>query len=540
MAVVQISRIQVRRGQKNSGIGVPQLSSGEFAWAVDSQELFIGNGSVAEGAPYVGNTKILTEHDNILELASSYRFANEDPAIVYSQKRTLQEKLDEYVSILDYGAIPDGSTDCRENFEKAFDDLFTNAEDKYKKPLFIPNGIYLIQSGNLRIPSDAVIVGENLERTILNIGNNDILFINTAGAGYPFTSSNRPQNISISNITISRESGQVVLSGIKNSKFSNVKWQGEYELGDSVSAMNIREACISWENAITGITVTGIDFVGCRFENAPLAIRLDQTNNSESYITFDNSTFKACETGIYIEGFPNQKTFWNLRDCRFEEIYSHAILTTEGRGMKVSRSLFNNCGNSGNSASAPTSSIISFGDNLDNIIENCSFNRHQNAGVLSNPTAIQAVAEVYNANQVTINDRYYANVAPTDSLTPIAVFSSYNRYTVLNYLLVLGTDQDDSTAGIRFSRSGTITITTGDDLAGLDNISNVSFTDNYSYSPGTLTALGGPLMTNFEFSVAARDIPGGDSGSTTLVLSYRNPIGYGRPGVLSYSITYGV
>ena len=65
MAVIQISKIQVRRGQKNSGIGVPQLSSAEFAWAVDSQELFIGNGSVAEGAPAVGNTKILTEHDNI-------------------------------------------------------------------------------------------------------------------------------------------------------------------------------------------------------------------------------------------------------------------------------------------------------------------------------------------------------------------------------------------------------------------------------------------------------------------------------------------
>ena len=37
MAVVQISRIQVRRGQKNIGSGLPQLASGEFGWAVDSQ-----------------------------------------------------------------------------------------------------------------------------------------------------------------------------------------------------------------------------------------------------------------------------------------------------------------------------------------------------------------------------------------------------------------------------------------------------------------------------------------------------------------------
>ena len=61
MAVVQISKIQIRRGKKNSSSGVPQLSSAELAWAVDTQELYIGNGSTTEGAPYVGNTKVLTD-----------------------------------------------------------------------------------------------------------------------------------------------------------------------------------------------------------------------------------------------------------------------------------------------------------------------------------------------------------------------------------------------------------------------------------------------------------------------------------------------
>ena len=121
MAVVQISKIQVRRGLKNSGIGVPQLSSAEFAWAVDSQELFIGNGSVAEGAPYVGNTKVLTEHDNILELAASYRFADLEPSITESVARSLQNKLDEYVSVTDFGAVADGSTDCVAAFQNALD-----------------------------------------------------------------------------------------------------------------------------------------------------------------------------------------------------------------------------------------------------------------------------------------------------------------------------------------------------------------------------------------------------------------------------------
>jgi len=76
MAVVQISRIQVRRGQKNQGSGLPQLASGEIAWAVDTQEMFVGNGAVAEGAPYVGNTKILTEHDNLLDFVEQYVYKN--------------------------------------------------------------------------------------------------------------------------------------------------------------------------------------------------------------------------------------------------------------------------------------------------------------------------------------------------------------------------------------------------------------------------------------------------------------------------------
>ena len=63
MAVYEIARIQLRRGRVSNGVGVPQLASGELAWAIDNQELFIGNGAVAEGAPTVGNTRILTEHD---------------------------------------------------------------------------------------------------------------------------------------------------------------------------------------------------------------------------------------------------------------------------------------------------------------------------------------------------------------------------------------------------------------------------------------------------------------------------------------------
>ena len=57
MPIVQISRIQHRRGKATD---LPQLAAGELGWSVDNQRLYIGNGTVADGAPAVGNTEIMT------------------------------------------------------------------------------------------------------------------------------------------------------------------------------------------------------------------------------------------------------------------------------------------------------------------------------------------------------------------------------------------------------------------------------------------------------------------------------------------------
>jgi len=67
MAIVQISRIQVRRGLDQD---LPTLASGEMAWSTDVNKLYIGNGTAAEGAPLPGQqTEVLTEY-SILDFTS--------------------------------------------------------------------------------------------------------------------------------------------------------------------------------------------------------------------------------------------------------------------------------------------------------------------------------------------------------------------------------------------------------------------------------------------------------------------------------------
>jgi hypothetical protein len=257
MSVIQISKIQVRRGQKLLIGNIPQLSSAEFAWAVDTQELFIGNGSITEGAPYVGNTKILTEHDNILELSNSYKFAANNPSIPASVSRSLQSKLDEIqVSLVDFLPLnirPDDSSghiDFAPYFNAALNNLFVNVDDQFKKVLVVPNGNYNIRS-TLRIPSRASIRGENQLETVIDIGTNRIVFVSENGTDENFTDSDFPFDIEISNLTIDHSTGQTEITASRGCTFRQVTWRSNYRLGDTVFVTENANAVYNFNPVVT-------------------------------------------------------------------------------------------------------------------------------------------------------------------------------------------------------------------------------------------------------------------------------------------------
>jgi hypothetical protein len=187
MAVVQISKIQIRRGKANSGTGIPQLASGELAWALDTQELYIGNGSVAEGAPAVGNTKVITELDlnvngNILNLLQYiYKVADlgmqTGPSPNTPVTRTIQARLDDQITTADFGAIGDGVVDDTAALQRAIDQLFLNTTRskasadtadgiRNRVVLEIPAGKYLT-TAPLYVPSYATLIGAGDGKTII-------------------------------------------------------------------------------------------------------------------------------------------------------------------------------------------------------------------------------------------------------------------------------------------------------------------------------------------------------------------------------------
>jgi|TARA_B100001094_G_scaffold331865_1_gene401686 hypothetical protein len=523
VAVVQISKIQIRRGKKNSDSGVPQLSSAELAWAVDTQELFIGNGSVAEGAPQVGNTKILTNNDNILELASSYQFASDDPSITLSAKRPLLDKIDEIeVSVADFGAVGDGSTDNTAFFENALTQLFRNTDPDYKKVLRVPNGEFLFL-GNITIPSNAIIRGETRDGSVLKLDSVSANFQTSTGLALAdFTSSNRPNNIEIGNLTVLRSTGAIDLTGTANVKFDNVKFKGEYSLGGPVTSLSLEPAAVSWSNTIEGIKTTDIEFVNCQFDNNSVGIKCIQTSALTTKVDISNCKFDVGDTSIYIEGVTEQGNDWTVRDSEFNEIATQVFYSTNGFGTKIQRCAFTDCGNGTNTAATPLSSAVTFGEYQNNIVLDCISNRQQNAGVVSDEST-SAIAEVANSDRTTLINRNSGLIYLTDSFRPISVFAASNNHISINYTLRLGSH----------TRVGKARIVIGDDM------STISLSDQYEFSDISLTSQGGKIMTGFEFKAELRDNDT-DSGIETVVLFYKNPIATGALGNISYDIEYGV
>jgi hypothetical protein len=236
MPIVQISRIQHRRGKRTD---LPQLAAGELGWVVDEQRLFIGNGTVSDGAPAVGNTEIVTSGSSAFTTALSHTYKGylgSSTPVTTSAARTVQQRLDDYVSVKDFGAMGDDSTADITAIQNAIDEIYRDtdkADTRSRRILFFPAGTYRINA-SLTIPPYAHLVGEGPDKTIIrNSGANPVAVTeDTAGNVYGAITS-APTQIQISNITFKNTTanGGVSIDNATKIYFHNCKFEGNYTAG---------------------------------------------------------------------------------------------------------------------------------------------------------------------------------------------------------------------------------------------------------------------------------------------------------------------
>ena len=395
MAVVQISRIQVRRGQANQGSGIPQLAGGEFGWAVDGQELYIGNGSVAEGAPQVGNSKIITEHDDLFELVGTYSYkkGSIDTGIGVAVERTLNARLDDIVSVRSFGITGDGS-DITTKLQKALYELYlkptTRNNPQSRVILHVEAGIYRISS-TIRIPPYATIVGAGKEKTVF-IKTGDITMFDTISSDTTYDGvnatiyadptmsyANSARYVSFKDCTLQTESddGKLLqLNSCRDSRFENVKFEGSKLTNSTTNpAVEIR----SKSNAVRSEFNR---FIDCEFVSIGKAIVSDHniSRNEIDSCKFFNIT-KAIEIGVTPTIGQTNATDNNIRECYFETIEQQAIHIANGtRNSSINNRFGPSVGNNGGSEATVAHSIIKFGESGNISVDN-EFDRTYNLSI---------------------------------------------------------------------------------------------------------------------------------------------------------------
>ena len=381
MAVVQISRIQVRRGQKNQGSGIPQLAGGEFGWAVDSRELYIGNGSVAEGAPAVGNTKIITEHDNLFTLANTYTYLNGNTVQTGASatspiKRTLQARLDELVSIKAFGATGDG-TDQTTIIQRAVDQLYINSSTKgttqSRVTLFFPAGTYLINQ-TINLPPFASLVGEGMDKTVIQMTGNDTAFHTVNESSTPGnyadastnTNANQARNIHLQGMTISTASTTnpiLNLNSCRNSHFANLKLKGSWTTGDTIVDANAGIELTSL-SSLVGTNKNKFDHIV--FENLSVGVGSDDDayNNHWHCCYFQdlgNGVVFGKDSAIGSQGQSTGPSKNKIGQSEFVRIDAEAFVVTNGTNNFSSHNNYEEVGNVGGNEGNAQYSVIDFG-----------------------------------------------------------------------------------------------------------------------------------------------------------------------------------
>jgi hypothetical protein len=302
MPIVQISRIQHRRGKRTD---LPQLAAGELGWVIDEQKLYIGNGTVSDGAPAVGNTEILTSGSAFTTaLNHTYKgYLGDSTPVTDSQQRAVGDRLDERVSVKDFGAKGDDSTADITAIQNAIDAIYINTDKddtRARRVLFFPAGTYRINAA-LKIPPYAHLVGEGPDKTIIkNSGNNAVMVMQDDEGNVGFnignSSATTPTQIQISNMTLRNNVayGGVSLDRVTKAYFNNVKFQGSYALGGTDNS-NSKGITVAESTAV--YSTTNVVFNQCQFTKFA---RLVDISDDSTHIRFHDCDFSTAYYGALL------------------------------------------------------------------------------------------------------------------------------------------------------------------------------------------------------------------------------------------------
>ena len=525
MAVTQISKIQTRRGLQEN---LPQLAEAELGWSIDQRKLYIGNGTLANGAPTVGNTEILTEFSNVLDLSDSYTYKGTDAGYtvvtgVPTVTRPIQTKLDDFVSAKDFGATGDGSTDDTDAINLALYELFCReVNPEIRRSLFFPAGIYLV-SDTILIPPYAKIWGEGMNSSIIKLDNgggasSSYLARTTdslqqTGISIGTNGAVTPKNIEIGSLTFqSAETTTIFLvESIDQAQFDAVGFIGPMTTSE-LNSSSSDAACVRINGTASNVP-RAVTFDKCAFIGMAYGI---QTAAQCQGFTVSNSKFDTLFQGVVlgptpVDGGPvGFRVIHNL----FDNIYSKGIVYDEVEKNISAYNIFLDVGTSFDGGNGTAATPIIYFNANNNISIGDMFERGDTESLTYARVEIGTTTSIgFEGTHAIKLGRYVREVGTTGTLTNnvpnTALFTvdtdDISAWSV-DYTITRGT-------GIRHGR---MLVTNGESDG---SSTTLSYADEYTEND----------------SIGVTLIPSQVGTTTTLKYTTLN---YGTASTISYSLTH--
>jgi hypothetical protein len=423
MAIVQISRITQRKGLE---VDLPQpLAAAELGWATDQRKLFIGNGSLEDGAPVVGNTEVLTEFSDILSFATEYTYEGEaagyaaqtgaTPGSPVSQ--SIQQRLDSYAVITAFGATGDGVTDVTDNINRSLFQLYCrDLNPSIRRSLFFPAGTYII-TNTLNIPPYCDLYGEGIDssnirfdvqqwtsttayaqgvlvkngvsyfRSIVPVPIGTVLptppnantywettllpdyiartadSLQQTGVNIATNGALLPGSISISNMNFSTNQvhNGFLVEDAAQCIFNNIAIDGPLGLTDLTTATGA-VAAVRWASTDSAIS-SKVTWNNCRFKGFTYGTNTDEQIQG---IVFNTCDFDTLHQGAVLGGttpVAGGATGVRLVQCTFDNIYNQGIIFDNVSRNASAHNIFYDVGNHFNGYALPSTSIIDINAN---------------------------------------------------------------------------------------------------------------------------------------------------------------------------------
>ena len=385
MAIVQISRIQNRKGLQTD---LPQLAGAELGWAVDERRLYIGNGTLVEGAPVVGNTEILTEFSDILEFAATYTYKGDAAGYTVQTgpsaapiSQSLQSRLDSFCVITDFGAVGDGVTDDTLAINRALFQIYCRQTNpQIRRGIFFPAGVYLVTESIL-IPPYAFLYGEGSEASVIKLDvASDISTLNayvarTAdslqqfGVNIGTNGATPPQNITINDMGFAslQVTDIFLVDAATDVNFTNCSFRGPLTAANIVDPIERADIAGMRFNSTASLITTNINVQECQFSNTTYGTYTGELVRGAAWT---DCSFNTHYQGVYWGGPTLDSTIGGPKGCAvlhsvFDEIYEEGIVM-DGVNLNISgyNSFFDVANHFGGDLGSPFAPVINiYNDN---------------------------------------------------------------------------------------------------------------------------------------------------------------------------------